>query len=117
MERSRQIPGAGSNVPDLNGDETDGVDEVLVTHDIRFNRSKTRPLTGVVIDDKLGEMLDAIPSKHILVIVDACHSGTITRSLVLKNRSLGTEPVFVKSFNYPGLPRLRRALRGCGMPG
>jgi metacaspase-1 len=108
--------GHGSNVPDLNGDETDGVDEVLVTHDMRFNRSKTHPLTGVVIDDKIGEMLDAIPSKHILVIVDACHSGTITRTLVLKNRSLGSEPVFVKSFNYPGmplpLPRKTRLTRG-----
>lgn len=101
--------GHGSNVPDLNGDEEDGVDEVLVTHDMKLTRVKGRAsLTGVIVDDKLGELLGAIPSKNIWVVVDACHSGTVTRSFSMRNRSLGAEPVYVKSFNYSGMPEPHR---------
>lgn len=97
--------GHGSQIPDLDGDEDDGVDEVLVTHDMKRAKVKGRAtLTGVVTDDKLGAMLAAIPSKHVWVIVDSCHSGTMTREFSMKNRSLGTEPVYVKSFNYAGMP-------------
>jgi hypothetical protein len=103
--------GHGSNVPDLNGDEDDGVDEVLVTHDMRVTRINGRAsLTGVVIDDKLGELIGKIPSRNVLIVVDSCHSGTITRSFSMKNRSLGAEPVFVKAFTYDGMPeRLRKS--------
>ncbi len=97
--------GHGSNVPDMDGDEADKVDEVLVTNDVRRTRVKGRAsLTGVVVDDKLGELIDAIPSKNIWIIVDACHSGTISRSFSMENRSLAREPVFVKSYSYPGMP-------------
>jgi metacaspase-1 len=97
--------GHGSNVPDLDGDENDGVDEVLVTHDMRQTKVKGRAtLSNVVSDDKLAALMSAIPSKNIWIIVDACHSGTVSRSFTLKNRSLGSDPVFVKSFMYPGMP-------------
>jgi hypothetical protein len=39
-----------------------------------------------------------------LFIVDSCHSGTVTRSFTLKNHSLGSDPVYVKSYDYPGMP-------------
>jgi hypothetical protein len=97
--------GHGSNVPDLDGDEDDKVDEVLVTHDMRRARVKGRAtLTGVVTDDKLATLIAALPSKHIWIIIDACHSGTMTRSFSMRNRSLGSEPVYVKSFTYTGMP-------------
>ena len=113
--------GHGSSVPDFSGDEEDGLDEVLVTHDMHRARVNNRAtLAGVVVDDKIGELLDAIPSRNILVLVDSCHSGTITRSFNLKSRSLGSDPVYVKSFNYPGmpLPRVRGITRGmkAGIP-
>jgi len=97
--------GHGSNIPDLDGDEGDGVDEVLVTHDMKRAKIKGRAtLTGVVPDDKLAQLLAAIPSRNIWVIIDACHSGTMTRSFSMKNRSLDSGPVFVKSFTYTGMP-------------
>lgn len=97
--------GHGSNIPDFDGDEEDGVDEVLVTHDARPTRINGRPtLTGVVSDDTLASMIDAINSNRILVIVDACHSGTVTRDIVMDNLSLGAEPIYTKSFTYPGMP-------------
>ena len=97
--------GHGSNIPDLDGDEDDQVDEVLVTHDMKRAKVKGRAtLVGVVSDDKLGSLLAAIASKNIWVIIDACHSGTMTRAINMKNRSLDSGPVFVKSFTYTGMP-------------
>jgi hypothetical protein len=97
--------GHGSNTPDLDGDEPDGVDEVLVTHDVRRVTQKgVRTLTGVVTDDKLASLLAGIPSRNVWVIVDACHSGTVTRSLTMDNLSLGNDEVYVKTFTYPGMP-------------
>jgi len=97
--------GHGSNIPDLDGDEPDGVDEVLVTHDVRrVTQNGVRTLTGVVTDDKLATIIAGIPSKNVWIIVDACHSGTVSRSMTLDNLSLGTDEVYVKTFTYPGMP-------------
>jgi len=97
--------GHGSNIPDLDGDEDDQVDEVLVTHDMKRAKIKGRAtLAGVVTDDKLGSLIAAIPSRNIWVIIDACHSGTMTRAFSMRNRSLDSGPVFVKSFTYTGMP-------------
>jgi len=97
--------GHGSNTPDRNGDEPDGVDEVLVTHDVRRIRQDGKPaLTGVVTDDKLASLIAGIPSNNIWIIVDACHSGTVSRGLTMDNMTLATDTVFVKSFTYTGMP-------------
>ena len=97
--------GHGSNVPDQNGDEADRADEVLVTHDMyRRTVAGRASLGGVVTDDQMGALIAKLPSRNVLVIVDACHSGTVTRSFTMDNRSLAREPVFVKSFVYPGMP-------------
>ncbi len=97
--------GHGSNTPDLDGDEADGVDEVLVTHDVRRVRRDGRAaLTGVVTDDKLASLIAGIPSENVWIIVDACHSGTVSRGVTMDNLTLGTDTVFVKSFTYTGMP-------------
>ena len=97
--------GHGSFVPDQDGDEPDEVDEVLVTHNVRrrtVNGQAT--LTGVVRDDEIAKLIRSSPSENILVIVDACHSGTMTRNIFLDNKSLSREPVFEKTFVYEGMP-------------
>lgn len=97
--------GHGSYIPDYNGDEPDDVDEVLVTHDMKYATKRGRnTLTGVVTDDEIGKLIRMSPSKNILVIVDACHSGTVTREVQLMNRSLGTQPVYEKAVEYDGMP-------------
>jgi hypothetical protein len=97
--------GHGSFIPDANGDEPDNVDEVLVTHDVK---SKTvngkRSLIGVVSDDRIAEMIRGTASENVLILVDACHSGTMTRDIFLSNKSLTDEPVFEKAFVYDGMP-------------
>lgn len=91
--------GHGTQLTDNNGDEADGVDEALAMHDMRFNDGA---LEGVLVDDRFYELLNNIPSENIILIVDACHSGTGYRAL---NDSLtGANEAQAKSFRYPGIP-------------
>jgi hypothetical protein len=97
--------GHGSNIPDEDGDESDHVDEVLVTSDMKRARVNGKAsLVGVISDDKMATMIAGNPSRNIWIIVDSCHSGTVTRSFKLKSRSLGTDEVYKKSFTYDGMP-------------
>lgn len=66
--------GHGSNVPDDNGDEADNRDEILCPTDLDWKR----PLR----DDWLRKTFDTVrPGVSLTVIMDCCHSGTITRAL------------------------------------
>jgi hypothetical protein len=61
--------GHGSQLPDREGDERDGKDEILCPHDMDWDH----PFT----DDELGRYCDALPEGALLtVILDCCHSGT-----------------------------------------
>jgi hypothetical protein len=61
--------GHGSQVPDRNGDEHDGLDEILCPYDLEWEH----PLT----DDDLAAAVAPIPKGALLtVILDCCHSGT-----------------------------------------
>jgi len=95
--------GHGSRINDIDGDESDGVDEFLVTYE--FNH-KT-PTDGVLLDDEFNVLLTSIPSNNVIAVVDACHSGTISRGLdwvTLSNRSMGEEKGVKKFLSYPGMP-------------
>lgn len=70
--------GHGSQVKDLDGDEEDGLDETLVPVDTGDGGAIE---TNQITDDEFGALLDRLVGRHVIVIVDACHSGTITRAL------------------------------------
>lgn len=71
--------GHGTYVPDLNGDEVDGLDEALCPYDIQTG-------AGALIDDDLHTLFAARKSGvKLLLISDSCHSGTVTRAA-------GTDP-------------------------
>ena len=80
----------GTQVPDLNGDETDGKDEAYVLYDVNSNLSNEQ---GLLIDDNLENILSAIPAKKVMV-TDACHSGTIYKSFT---RNAKTKSVKIDS--------------------
>lgn len=67
-----QYSGHGSYVPDVDGDEPDGTDEVLCPHDI----AKGNPLT----DDELNDLfVQRDRGVKIVLISDSCHSGTVAK--------------------------------------
>ena len=76
--------GHGSQVKDLDGDErtqdNDNLDETLVPYDGRTE--------GVpdITDDELGEILSKLKTKHAIIVIDACHSGTSTRGVAMRTR-------------------------------
>lgn len=67
--------GHGSNVPDDNGDEADGRDEILCPTDLDWND----PLR----DDWLRTTFDGLKDGvSFTAIMDCCHSGTNTRAIL-----------------------------------
>ncbi len=75
--------GHGSQVQDLNGDEEDdGLDETIVPQDGR---------TGEILDitdDELDEIFARLRARSALIVLDSCHSGTATRSVDIRTRSV-----------------------------
>ena len=93
--------GHGSQIPDENDDEKDQFDEVLLLYDVALKeQSRHQTLTGVLVDDDFSAMLARMQSRNIFVILDACHSGSATRSLRLNPRSISVNDAQVKFFSY-----------------
>lgn len=103
--------GHGTQIPDQNGDETgDKVDEVLTMYDTQKAKIGGQDsLTGVLVDDKFNEILNKIPSQNILVLLDACNSGTATKNISFGSGVLGEEIKSVsKYYQYSGMPTVSK---------
>lgn len=77
--------GHGQQILDQNGDEIDGLDEALAPYDspIAYEKGKYEG-ENLIRDEELGALLGTVrrklgPSGQILVLLDACHSGTGVR--------------------------------------
>jgi uncharacterized caspase-like protein len=93
--------GHGSQVPDENNDEKDQFDEVLLLYDVVLTEKRgQQTLEGVIHDDHFNRMLAKMKSRNIMVILDACHSGSATRNLRLATRSMPVNDAQVKYFYY-----------------
>ena len=89
--------GHGSYVPDTSGDETDDkLDEVLLPHDTALTNTG---LNNVLSDDVLGQWLARLQAGVSYVLVDACHSGSVTKGV------LAPTVARVKYFAYPQVPK------------
>ena len=71
---------------------------MLVAQDAQFTQTPENPLINVLRDDEFGELLAAMPSQNIYVLIDACNSGTSTKSL-----DFGATQNVAKVWKYPGL--------------
>ena len=78
--------GHGSQVDDLNGDETDGLDETICPYDAR-----TADVADIT-DDELGQILGRLSVASAVVVLDSCHSGTALRSGVSDIRPRSIPP-------------------------
>ncbi|MFZ4632751.1 MAG: caspase family protein [Saprospiraceae bacterium] len=92
--------GHGQLIADNNGDELDGFDEALVPYD---SPMKYQPGVyegqNLIRDEELGDLFNQIrrklgPSGQLIVVIDACHSGTGTRG---NSVTRGTDVVMADS--------------------
>lgn len=81
--------GHGGQVPDLDGDEEDGLDETLVSVDGHADREDGH---NHYTDDEFGALLAQLADRDVTVIIDACHSGTIARGENAALRDGGPTP-------------------------
>ena len=70
--------GHGSQVDDESGDEQDGKDETFVPTDYGRNGERAEDM---LLDDELANALNQLRDRQIVLIVDSCNSGTVTKSL------------------------------------
>ena len=91
--------GHGQQIQDDNGDEVDGMDEAMIPIDAR-SKFEEGVYEGEnhLRDDEFAEILtnirrEAGPNGSVLVIIDACHSGTGTRGDAVAR---GTDEVFAE---------------------
>lgn len=89
--------GHGQQKTDLNQDEVDGLDECIVPFDSPKNFLEGQyEGENLIADDELALLFECIRKKlgplgHLLVTIDACHSGTSIRGFNLNFR--GTETI------------------------
>ncbi len=68
--------GHGSQLPDDNGDESDGEDETIAPYDVNPETG-----TGEIRDDVFDEMIAQLSGRRAVLVFDSCHSGTISREI------------------------------------
>jgi len=105
FRRLRDVAGAGDHVvvllaghgsqqpadPDPADEEPDGLDEIFLPADATdWDQSSSR-VANAIVDDDIRQWVTAIRNKGavVWVIVDACHSGTITRAGTSATRERG----------------------------
>lgn len=70
--------GHGSYTADLTGDEADVRDELICLYDMDFSNKES-----YFIDDELRDWTLKLPkNRHLVVVLDNCHSGTGTRKIL-----------------------------------
>lgn len=82
-----QFSGHGQQVADDNGDELDGYDEAIVPYDspLRYQAGVYQG-ENLIRDDELNNLFTDLrgrlgPAGNLMVVLDACHSGTGTRGM------------------------------------
>lgn len=103
--------GHGVQITDKDNDEQDGRDEALTLHSLGLIPGS---YSGIITDDELAALLNSLPSKKVTIIVDACHSGTVTRSMTqsldLQSKAYGQTRFQPKALPYRGSRSLSRSI-------
>lgn len=99
--------GHGTYVPDLNGDEVDGLDEALCPYDIQTSGA-------AFTDDEIHAVFASRkPGVRLVLVSDSCHSGTVTRAAAPDpDAANAPRPRFMPMGNWLPAERLPRGASG-----
>ncbi len=103
--------GHGTYVPDVNGDELDGLDEALCPYDVQTSGD-------ALIDDEIHALFAARAAGVRLVLIsDSCHSGTVTRAAAADPDADDVpRPRFMPMGNWLPADKLPRGASGKPLP-
>lgn len=75
------LSGHGTRQADLNGDETDGLDEVFLPADTARAAAGGTTIPNALVDDEIGAAVSRLRAKgaDVWLVLDACHAGTGSR--------------------------------------
>jgi hypothetical protein len=79
--------GHGYFQKDRSGDEKDGLDETLVPYDAVVTGKPGALLGGMITDDELKQAVSILTGRRVSLIVDAGHSGTLTRAITVEAKA------------------------------
>ncbi len=99
--------GHGIQVRDLDGDESDQTDEALAPYDLKIGEDD---FLNAITDDEIAKLLNDLKGRAVTVVVDACHSGTITRSLTRRQPPAGARYLVHQNQKIKNPPAATRAL-------
>lgn len=85
--------GHGDQIKDESGDEKDNYDETLVAVDASLSGEMIK---NMVTDDEIKKLFDQITDRHVMIIVDSCHSGTITKGIKKIKKGLFKTPYRIR---------------------
>ena len=80
--------GHGTQAPAIDpASELDGLDELFLPMDIAAWDPATATVENALVDDEIGQMIDAIRATgaDVWAVFDNCHSGTVTRDILPNN--------------------------------
>jgi hypothetical protein len=99
--------GHGTYVPDMDGDELDGLDEGLCPYDLQTGG-------GALLDDEIHALFAARkPGARLVLISDSCHSGTVSRAAAADpDAEDATRPRFMPMGNWLPADKLPRTTGG-----
>jgi hypothetical protein len=87
--------GHGGQIDDDNGDERDELDEVLAPYDVFIGSTDEEP-QNVIRDDEINVFLLKLSGRRVVIAIDSCHSGTISRSVEKQSKYLALKNKFNK---------------------
>lgn len=95
--------GHGYHQSDDDGDEDDGLDELLLPYNIRISGGD---IVNAIVDDELREIFATARDKTIIATIDSCHAGTVTRAVDSQSIS---RPAFTRMPVMEGLKSPRQS--------
>lgn len=91
------LSGHGTRQADLNGDETDGLDEVFLPADTARSVIGSGTITNSLVDDEIGAAVRAIRAKgaDVWLVMDSCHSGSGLRAATSDTANRFVDPALL----------------------
>ena len=74
--------GHGFQSPDKSGDEADKLDEAIAPYDAKIVDGE---VVNMITDDEFQQIFAKLDDRSVTMIIDSCHSGTLTRGLFSTN--------------------------------